>query len=108
MDVAAEQGAQLRASGSALTFGDVMIRPHPQDRGLARRLPERPLTDHQASHGATLVDRADRPPLAALRSWEWQDVGELRRPGGSTTFRALVRPVGERTAAGTDGPVTTP
>ncbi|AVH57496.1 hypothetical protein C4B68_18840 [Streptomyces dengpaensis] len=99
---------QLTVSCSVFAFADIMIRPHPQDRGLARRVQARLLTDHQASLGTTLVDRADRPTLAALHSWGWMDVGELRRPAGPTTFRALVFPVGERTTARMDGLVTMP
>jgi hypothetical protein len=98
---------QLTVSGGVFAFGDIMVRPHPQDRALARRLTQRLLTDHQASLGATLVDRADRPTLAALRSWGWTDVGELRRPAGPTTFRALVFPVGQRTGGEGNGLVVT-
>ncbi|WP_257040937.1 hypothetical protein [Streptomyces sp. TLI_55] len=87
---------QLTVSGRAFAFGDILIRPHPQDRELARRVQKRLLTDHQASLGATLVDGTDQPTLAALRSWGWLDVGELRRPLGVTTFRALVLPLAER------------
>jgi len=87
---------QLTVSGRAFAFGDILIRPHPQDPELARRVQERLLTDHQASLGATLVDGADHPTLSALRSWGWLDVGELRRPLGVTTFRALVFPLAER------------
>ncbi|WP_405582828.1 hypothetical protein [Streptomyces sp. NBC_01092] len=99
---------QLTVSGGVFAFADIMIRPHPQDRDLARRVQKRLLTDHQASLGATLVDRADRQALAALRSWGWLDIGELRRPLGATTFRALVLPLGERTAARPEGVVTMP
>jgi hypothetical protein len=99
---------QLTVSGSVFAFADILIRPHPQDRELARRVQERLLTDHQASLGATLVDQADRSTLAVLRSWGWLDIGELRRPLGATTFRALVFPVGERTTAKPAGPVTMP
>ncbi|MFC4508508.1 MULTISPECIES: hypothetical protein [Streptomyces] len=94
---------QLTLSGRVFAFADILIRPHPQDRGLARQVQERLLTDHQASLGATLVDRADRKALAALRSWGWLDIGELRRPAGPTTFRALVLPLGERTTARLEG-----
>ncbi len=86
----------LTVSGRAFAFGDILIRPHPQDREVARRVQERLLTDHQASLGATLVDGADHPTRSALRSWGWLDVGELRRPLGVTTFRALVFPLAER------------
>ncbi|MBV7696088.1 hypothetical protein KWI83_10565 [Streptomyces sp. TRM70350] len=99
---------QLTASGNVFAFADILIRPHPQDRELARRVQERLLTDHQASLGATLVDRADHPTLTALRSWGWLDIGELRRPAGATTLRALVLPLGERTTARLEGLVTMP
>lgn len=99
---------QLTVSGGVFAFGAIMIRPHPQDRSLARRVQERLLTDHRASLGATLVDRADGPTLAAIRSWGWQDIGELHRRAGPTTFRALVLPGGERTAARPTGLVTMP
>ncbi|GAA3903152.1 hypothetical protein GCM10023084_64540 [Streptomyces lacrimifluminis] len=99
---------QLTLSGGVFAFGDILIRPHAQDRSLARRVQERLLTDHQASLGATLVDRTDHPALAAVRSWGWLDVGELRRPAGPTTFRALVLPVGEQSAARLEGLVEMP
>ncbi|MFI6566154.1 hypothetical protein [Streptomyces sp. NPDC050534] len=97
---------QLTVSGRAFAFGDILIRPHPQERELARRVQERLLADHQASLGATLVDGADHPTLAALHSWGWLDIGELRRPLGATTFRALVFPAVEQTAARLEGLVT--
>jgi len=99
---------QLTVSGSVFAFADILIRPHPQDWEVARRVQERLLTDHQASLGVTLVDRADRQALAALRSWGWLDIGELRRPAGATTYRALVLPLGERTTARLEGLVTMP
>ncbi|MFG2731451.1 hypothetical protein [Streptomyces canus] len=90
---------QLALSDRAFAFGDILIRPHPQDRGLARRVQNRLLTDHQAALGATLVDRADGPNLAALQSWGWRDMGGIRSPVGATLLRAMVLPVGERTEA---------
>ncbi|MFE7835974.1 hypothetical protein ACFU53_07925 [Streptomyces sp. NPDC057474] len=99
---------QLTVSGGVFASAGIMIRPHPQDRGLARRLQERLLTDHQASLGVTLVDQADRPTLAALRSWGWLDIGELRRPTSLTTFHALVYPLGERATARMEGLATVP
>ncbi|SOD68653.1 hypothetical protein SAMN06272781_1699 [Streptomyces sp. 1222.2] len=87
---------QLTVCGGVFAFADIMIRPHPQDRVIARRVQERLLTDRQASLGATLVDHADRPTLSALRSWGWLDIGELRRPLAATTLRALVYPLGDR------------
>lgn len=94
---------QLTASGGVFAITDILVRPHPQDEHVARRLQERLLTDHQASLGATLVDRADRPTLTALRSWGWLDVGEIWRPVSTTLLRVLVLPVGERTAARLEG-----
>ncbi|GCB42755.1 hypothetical protein SNL152K_38 [Streptomyces sp. NL15-2K] len=99
---------QLTVSDHIFAFADILIRPHPQDREPARCLQEWLPTDHQVSLGATLVDRADRQALAALRSWGWLDIGELRRPAGATTFRALVLPFGERTTARLEGLVTMP
>lgn len=94
---------QLTKSGGVFAITDILVRPDPQDQDVARRLQERLLTDHQASLGATLVDRSDRPTLTALRSWGWLEVGEIRRPAGDTVLRALVLPVGERTAVRLEG-----
>ncbi|WP_369269560.1 hypothetical protein AB5J55_05440 [Streptomyces sp. R11] len=99
---------QLTVSGNVFAFADILIPPRPHARELARRVQERLLTDHQASLGVTLVDRADRPTFDALRSWGWLDIGELRRPAGATTFRTLVLPIGERTTARLEGLVTMP
>jgi hypothetical protein len=66
-------------------------------------LQERLLTDQQATLGATLVDRADRPTLTALRSWGWLDLGEIWRPISDTVLRVLVLPVGELTAVRLEG-----
>ncbi|MGP4047547.1 hypothetical protein [Streptomyces sp. 2A115] len=89
---------QLTESGGVFAITDILVRPHPQDQDVARRLQERLLTDQQAALGATVVDRADRPTLTALRSWGWLDVGEIWRPI-SATLRVLVLPVGEPTDA---------
>jgi hypothetical protein len=99
---------QLTVSGGVFAFAGIMIRPHPRAPGIARRVQERLLTDHQASLGVTLVDQADRPTLAALRSWGWLDIGELRRTTSLTTFRALVYPLGERATARMEGLVPMP
>ncbi|MFF4352838.1 hypothetical protein [Streptomyces sp. NPDC001530] len=94
---------QLTMSGGVFAITEILVRSHPQDRPLARRLQERLLTDHQAPLGAALVDRADHPTLTALRSWGWLDVGEMWRPVGPTMLRALVLPLGERTTARLEG-----
>ncbi|WP_369250641.1 hypothetical protein [Streptomyces sp. R41] len=90
---------QLIASSGVFAITDLLVRPHPQDQEVARRLQERLLADQQASLGATLVDGADHPTLAALRSWGWLDVGEIWKPITARLLRVLVLPVGERTAA---------
>ncbi|MGW7240964.1 hypothetical protein [Streptomyces sp. NPDC054804] len=90
---------ELTAPIGIFAITDILVRPQPQDAHVARRLQDRLLTDHQASLGATLVDRADHPVLAALRSWGWLDVGEIRKPISSTLLRILVLPVGERATA---------
>lgn len=94
---------QLTASSGVFAITDILVRPHPQDAHMARRLQERLPADHQASLGATLVDRADHPALTALRSWGWPDVGEIWKPISARLLRVLVLPVGERTAARPEG-----
>jgi hypothetical protein len=94
---------QLTASSRVFAITDILVRPHSQDAHVARRLHERLLADHQASLGATLVDRADHPALAALRSWGWLDVGEIWKPISATLLRVLVLPVGEGTAVRLEG-----
>ncbi|WP_225859088.1 hypothetical protein [Streptomyces albicerus] len=86
---------QLTESGNVFAITDILVRPHPQDQDMARRLQERLLSDHQATLGATLVDQADHPALTALRSWGWLDVGEIWRPVSATLLRVLVLPLGE-------------
>ncbi|MFF4268636.1 hypothetical protein [Streptomyces sp. NPDC001536] len=90
---------RLTEPGGVLAITDILVRPHPRDRHVARRLQERLLSDQHAALGATLVDRFDHRALAALRSWGWQDVGEIWRPVSATLLRMLVLRVGEQTAA---------
>lgn len=90
---------QLTESDRVFAITDILVRPHPQNQTLGRRLQERLLGDHQASIGATLVDQADHPALTAFRAWGWQDIGEIWRPTDHTMFRVLVLPLGERTVA---------
>lgn len=95
---------QLTDANRVFAITNILVRPHPRDQDLARRLQERLLDDHQAALGTTLVDPADRPALTAFRSWGWQDIGEIWRPTGPTTFRVLVLPLGERTVERLEGP----
>jgi hypothetical protein len=95
---------QLTDADRLFAISNILIRPHEHGEDLAHRLQERLLADHQASLGTTLVDQADRPALAAFRSWGWQDIGDIWRRSGPTMFRVLVLPVGERTAARLNGP----
>jgi hypothetical protein len=85
---------QLTESESAFATNKILGAPHEQDDDIARRLQQRLLTDHHASLGATLVDQAARPSLAAFWSWGWRDIGEVWKPAGPTMFRAL--PIRER------------
>jgi hypothetical protein len=89
---------QLIVFGGVFAITGILVRPQPQDQEVARRLQARLLTDHQASLGATLVDQADRPTLAALHSWGWLDAGEIWRPISATVLRVLVLPAEKRTA----------
>lgn len=94
---------RLTESGGVFAITDILVRPHPQDQDVARRLQQRLLTGRRAALGATLVDRFDLPALAALRSWGWLDVGEIWRPVSATLLQVLVLPVRERTAARLEG-----
>ncbi|WP_329267262.1 hypothetical protein [Streptomyces sp. NBC_01451] len=94
---------QLTASGHVFAILETVVHPHQHARGLARRMQERLLTDHQASLGVTLVDQSARWTLAVLKGWGWQDVGRIERLPGPTTFRVLVLPLGERTEDHPDG-----
>ncbi|WP_256215704.1 hypothetical protein [Streptomyces sp. Ag109_O5-10] len=94
---------QLTGSGAVFAITSVLVRPHPHDNDVAPQLQEPLLSDHQASLGATLVNQNDRPNLTALRSWRWLGIGEVWRPAGPTMLRALVLPLGERTAVRLEG-----
>jgi hypothetical protein len=94
---------QLTASGHVFAILETVVHPHQHARGLARRLQERLLIDHQASLGVTLVDRSARSAGTALMDWGWQEVGRIQRMPGPTTLRVLVLPLGERTEQHPDG-----
>jgi hypothetical protein len=91
---------QLTASGQVFAISGIVVGPSERHHGLADRLQDRLLlTDHRASLGATLVDRTHRAACAGFRSRGWHDIGLVYRPPGPTVLRALVLPLGERTAA---------
>lgn len=92
--------ARLTASGEVFAITGMVVHPDERNRGLARRMQERLLTDHRAALGATLVDGVNRAARSAFWSWGWQEIGEVHRPPGPTVLRALVLRAGERTAAG--------
>jgi len=94
---------QLTASGHVFAILETVVHPHQHARGLARRLQERLLADHQASLGVTLVDQSDGSTCAAFKAWGWQEVGQVHRSPGPTAVRLLVLPLGERTAEHPDG-----
>lgn len=92
---------QLTASGHVFAILETVVHPHQYARGLARRLQERLLDDHQASLGVTLPDRSDRSARAALEAWGWQEVGQIHRP--PAILCVLLLPLGERTREHPDG-----
>ncbi len=94
---------QLTESGAVFAITNILVRPTGRRAEVARCLQERLLADHQASLGVTLVDQDDHPALDSLRSWGWQDLGEIRRPTRSTSVAALVLPASERTAMRLEG-----
>jgi hypothetical protein len=102
---------QLTVSGHVFAITEIVVHPHTDDQGLARRLQQRLLADHHASLGATLVDQADALACGTFLSWGWQDIGAIRRPSDPTVLRspapvllrALVLPLGQRSAAHPDG-----
>ncbi|GAQ63788.1 hypothetical protein [Streptomyces scabiei] len=99
---------QLTLGGGVFAFADIMIRPHPQDRRVARRAGERLLTGRRAPVGAASVDLTDRPTLSALRPWGRPDAGELRRPLAATPSLGQVYPSGSALTAKPETLVTTP
>ncbi|WP_231976410.1 hypothetical protein [Streptomyces sp. 3214.6] len=92
---------QLTASGHVFAILETVVHPHQYARGLARRLQERLLADHQASLGVTLLDQSDRPARAALEAWGWQEVGQVHR--APTVLFVLLLSLGERTTQHPDG-----
>jgi len=94
---------QLTASGHVFAILETVVHPHQHAHGLARRLQERLLIDHQASLGVTLVDQSACSAGAALTDWGWQEAGRIQRMPGPTTLRVLVLPLGERTEQHPDG-----
>ncbi|MFJ1971158.1 hypothetical protein ACIO93_21020 [Streptomyces sp. NPDC087903] len=93
---------RLTGSEGAFAFTRIPVRPHPRDADMARRQ-DQLLTGHQAPLGVTLVDRADRSALPALRSWGWNNIGDVRRPTDDTVFLSLVLALGERTTGMLEG-----
>ena len=94
---------QLTASGHVFALTELVVHPYASD-GVAGRLQARLLGDHQASLGAILLAQEDHAAYAAFQSWNWQEIGEVRRPDdgaapGGGVLRALVLQVGARTAA---------
>jgi GNAT superfamily N-acetyltransferase len=94
---------ELTASGQVFAITGIVVHPSERNHGLAGRLQERLFADQQATLGATLVDRANRAACAGFRSWGWRDIGVVYRPPGPTVLRALVLPLGQRTAVEPDG-----
>ncbi|WP_239150232.1 hypothetical protein [Streptomyces sp. SID13588] len=94
---------QLTASGHLFAITEIVIHPHEQHRGLAGRLQERLLGEHEATLAVTKVDEADHARCAAFRSWGWQDIGQASKPSDPGFLRVLVLPLGERSPGVPDG-----
>ncbi|MEV7884009.1 hypothetical protein ACWD3I_10875 [Streptomyces sp. NPDC002817] len=94
---------QLTASGHVFAILETVVHPHRHAPGLARRLQERLLADHQSSLGVTLVDRSARSVRAAYMDRGWQEAGRIQRMPGPTTLQVMVLPLGERTEDHPDG-----
>ncbi|WP_234343092.1 hypothetical protein [Streptomyces fulvoviolaceus] len=90
---------QLTTSGQVFAISEIVVRPSERHHGLADTLQQQLLGDHRALLGATLVDRTHRAACAGFRSRGWRDIGVVYRSPGPTVLRALVLPLGERTAA---------
>ncbi|MEV0260703.1 hypothetical protein AB0I49_05080 [Streptomyces sp. NPDC050617] len=95
---------QLTASGHVFAITETLVHPHENARGLARRMQERLLSDHQASLAVTLVDQADHATLAAFEGWRWQEIGQIhRQPPAPAAAHVLILRLGERTTDHPDG-----
>ena len=94
---------QLTASGHVFAILETVVHPHQHALGLARRLQERLLADHQSSLGVTLVNQSARSVRAALKDRGWQEAGQIHRLPGPTALWVLVFPLGERTEDHPDG-----
>ncbi|MFF4804052.1 hypothetical protein ACFY1U_37695 [Streptomyces sp. NPDC001351] len=92
---------QLTASGHVFAILETVVHPHQYARGLARRLQQRLLADHQSSLGVALVDQSDGSARAALEAWGWQEAGHVLR--APTVLCVLLLPLGERTTEHPDG-----
>lgn len=82
---------QLTASGNVFAIAELMVHPRFQRRGVGRSLHHELLTGLPPTLGAALVNPADLPAWAALRSWGWQDIGEVRTEPGAPVRHALIR-----------------
>lgn len=94
---------QLTASGHVFAILETVVHPHRHAPGLARRLQERLLADHESSLGVTLVDRSARSVRAAFEDRGWQEAGRIQRMPGQATLQVMVLPLGERTEEYPDG-----
>jgi hypothetical protein len=89
---------RLTAAGQVFAVTAIVVHPHEHDRGLSGRLQRRVLADHHAALGATLLADIDDDAFGGFAALGWQQIGEIHRPSGPAVLRALVLPLGERTA----------
>ncbi|WP_338684413.1 GNAT family N-acetyltransferase [Streptomyces acidiscabies] len=102
---------QLTASGHVFAITEIMVHPHSDGHGVARRLQEQLLDYHHASLGATLIAQTDTLTRDAFLSWGWQDIGGISRPSDPMAIRptdpvplrAMVLPTGPDAATRQDG-----
>jgi GNAT superfamily N-acetyltransferase len=92
---------QLTASGHVFAITETLVHPHEHAHGLARRLQERLLADHQASLGVTLVDQSDRQARAVFETWGWLEAGQILR--APSVLCVVLLPLGKRTTEHPDG-----
>jgi hypothetical protein len=93
---------RLTASGRVFAITAIVVHPREEERGLPVRLQDRLFVHGRASLGVTLLDRTDNTAFIGFTSWGWRQIGEIRRPVGPASLRALALPRGERTSAALD------
>ncbi|MET9147541.1 MULTISPECIES: STAS domain-containing protein [unclassified Streptomyces] len=87
-----ESVQRLTAHPRCVLLTQVVARPHPQNREIARRLQRRLLADLRSPVGVALLHPADEAGQAAFASWGWQNMGEIIGLPGAVAPCVLVLP----------------